>query len=99
MPKVCPRSFQHFERGGMMFVSNAVKEFCIPMLETPSDWSQGYCEFANIKHPDVKVWTANGYYGMSIGHGIALGFFEKRYIRDCILMSQSLKCRGRTCYD
>lgn len=61
-------------------VSKGIREFCAAMVANPNDWEQGVCTFKNKKHPDIAVWTLNGFWFVAIGGNAGLTLAEKAYV-------------------
>lgn len=71
----------------IFWVSKGIREFSAAMVANPHDWVQGPYEFVNVKKPDIRIWTANGVFFISIGGNHGLSLFEKFWISSAISLT------------
>lgn len=70
-----------------MFISEGVKDLAKQMIENPNDWHQTTYHFENRTHPDIRIWTANGWSFIELSGNACFNFIEKIYLNKAIKQS------------
>lgn len=76
-------------------ISEGVQMLVQSMVDNPEDWRQGPYHFVNVKHQDIRIWTANGYGWIKLEGNECLTHAEKRHIANGIKKSIALRLQSK----